>query len=216
MDASYTNETKPAETELFFSLRIDEALEEARALVQALESARPSLKIFCSGVTQTDAGENLQAKIADAIDAARLAVVFGTRTYAKETLLEPGWVGGYSTYEECMFLKSEGRPFFPLRMCDKLENPRIRLALCGVYKWFDWRPLAAPQTRDGAAVSAAVSIPEGLVEALLCALDRISPAHAAPPSLPPPSTKHYLLHVHPPELELDYPRDLFGKCGGAM
>ena len=175
---------------IFFSLRLAEALPAARLLVAALEEARPELqgRIFCSGVTKARAGENLQKKIANALDTAGLVVIFGTTTYGKESELEPG---GHSTYEELMFTKSESKPFFLIRMCEKIETATVRLTLGGAYKQVEW---PVPPNRD---LDAAVPIPTGLVDALLEAVNHFSHARAPAASAPSASpVKHRILHLH--------------------
>ena len=67
-----------------------------------------------------------------------------------------------------MFTKSENKPFFLLRMCEKIENATVRLTLPGAYKWVEWR---VPQNRNGGT---AAPIPDGLVDALLEAFDCIT------------------------------------------
>ena len=90
-----------------------------------------------------------------------------------------------------MFTKSDSKPFFLIRMCEKIETATVRLTLGGAYKRVEW---PVPPNRD---LDAAVPIPTGLVDALLEAVNHFSHARA-PASAPSASpVKHRILHLHP-------------------
>ena len=106
--------------DIFISFRFGEAHAEALALRQALEAR--NLRVFLSGASP---GDDLQDKIAGALDSCRMAVILASKTYGCETN------GLFDTGAEMNFIRSHRKPFVLIRMIqfgEDWELPKTKMA----------------------------------------------------------------------------------------
>jgi hypothetical protein len=111
----------PKAYDIFFSLRLNESMEEAKELKAIIERTRPGVKCFLSGDNPN--GADLGRIISTALANAKMAIIMGSETYGKKT------ESNFSTYEEMHFILSEKKPMFLLKMCEEWEEPQTRLMM---------------------------------------------------------------------------------------
>jgi len=115
--------------DIFFSLRLNEAMDEAEELKAAIERARPQVTCFLSGGNPNSA--NLGLLIPTALANAKMAIVMGSQTYGKKT------ASNFSTFEEMQYILSKQKPMFLLKMCHTWEEPQAEVML-GSRKYKQW------------------------------------------------------------------------------
>ena len=131
--------------DVFISLRFGEAHAEALRLKRELEDRE--LTVFISDV---NAGANLHHIIADALAGCRLAVLLASATYGRATT-------SFSTRQELACILTTRKPFYLIKMCDRWEEPMVRLAFGDMVMFKCWVP--------------GESMPEDLVQGIVNTLD---------------------------------------------
>jgi len=115
--------------DVFISFRYEEAEAEAVALKAALEAR--GLSVF---LCDEPNGADLHSVIADALGRARLTVMLATKTYCLRTT-------SFSSYNECLFVVSQRRPFCIVRMLHAGETWLNAFALAvPTNRWSEWIP----------------------------------------------------------------------------
>eukprot|EP00730_Choanoeca_flexa_P006681 TRINITY_DN12203_c2_g4_i14.p1 TRINITY_DN12203_c2_g4~~TRINITY_DN12203_c2_g4_i14.p1 ORF type:complete len:269 (+),score=69.00 TRINITY_DN12203_c2_g4_i14:111-809(+) len=123
--------------DIFISLRFGEALPAAEALKAKLEAK--GVSVFLCAVA---AGGNLYREIASNIDACRLVVILGTKTYGKDTGI------GFCTANELEFIISENKEIFLVKMCDRFDEPTTRMTLGRHIMHHPWMPATEAEQRQ--------------------------------------------------------------------
>ena len=143
--------------DVFISFRFGEAKAEALALRKALEARNVS--VFLSGASP---GDDLQDKIAVALDNCRMAVILASKTYGTETN------GLFDTGAEMNFVRSHQKPFVLVRMIDFGEDwalSRTKMAFPLSLMQILWLP--------------GTPMPDDLVDVILKKLAKVSRAKLA-------------------------------------
>ena len=119
--------------DIFFSLRLEESMDEAKELKAMIERTRPDIKCFLSGGNPNSA--DLCMIISNALVNAKLAIVMGTKTYGKKT------ESNFSTYEEIQLIlkkhDAKKKAMFLLKMCKEWEEPQTQVMM-GSRKYRPW------------------------------------------------------------------------------
>jgi hypothetical protein len=127
--ANVNSSCNNAGSDIFISLRYEEAEDKAMQLKRALQAHGVSVYI-----NNSEAGKNLMDEIAENIQNCKLPVLMVTETYGKATT-------AFSTSQELDFILTlkgeENKDFFPIKMCEKWKIPKTRMALANV-KWEPW------------------------------------------------------------------------------
>jgi hypothetical protein len=116
----------------FLSLSFLEAIEEARAVKTALE--KRGLRVFLCNMPE---GESMQREVEYALHHSTLFVIFGTKTYGKET----GSV--VCTYVELANIIENKYNFFLIRMCDVYDEDTAKTHLHPDIMAAMWTPKTA-------------------------------------------------------------------------
>ena len=115
--------------EIFISFRFGEAMTEGLALKKALES-RGARVFLCS----EKPGADVKEVIVENIDACRLAVIMGSRTYGSKGTTK------FSTREELNFIIEEEKPRYLVKMCDRFDDAMARFSLGKTVLYKLWIP----------------------------------------------------------------------------
>mmetsp|Transcript_42245 Transcript_42245/g.108783 ORF Transcript_42245/g.108783 Transcript_42245/m.108783 type:complete len:478 (-) Transcript_42245:502-1935(-) len=118
---------KMTEESVFISLRFGEAMEEAKILKRELQS-RGHDAYIC----EVAPGEDIQRVVIRRLDAAKMVIILGTRTYGMEGTVK------FSTKEELDFIRNEDKPFFLIKMCDRFDDPETRFKLTSAVSYIQW------------------------------------------------------------------------------
>ncbi|EGD77003.1 hypothetical protein PTSG_12575 [Salpingoeca rosetta] len=146
---------------VFISLRFGEAGHAGKLLKRELEQVH-GLDVFLCDV---EPGGNMGKEIITNLAACDLAVIMGTKTYGKET------PSTFSTFQELDFIKNERKPFFFIKMCERLEESFARFHLPDSISYFPW----IPASRDPESMS----LPPDLAPAIVDKLSHISTSSGA-------------------------------------
>ena len=130
---SRTKEKASDAYDIFFSLRLEESMDEAKELKAMIERTRPDIKCFLSGGNPNSA--DLCMIISKALVNAKLAIIMGTKTYGKKT------ESNFSTYEEIQLIlkkhDAKKKAMFLLKMCKEWEVPQTQVMM-GSRKYRMW------------------------------------------------------------------------------
>ncbi|EGD76947.1 hypothetical protein PTSG_07288 [Salpingoeca rosetta] len=146
---------------VFISLRFGEAGHAGKLLQRELEQVH-GLDVFLCDVKP---GGNMEEEIITALAVCDLAVIMGTKTYGKKT------PSTFSTFEELRFITTERKPFFFIKMCERLEESFARFHLPDSISFFQW----IPASRDPESMS----LPHDLAPAIVDKLTHISTSSSA-------------------------------------
>jgi hypothetical protein len=102
--------------DIFFSLRLNESMDEAEKLKAMIERTRPDVKCFLSGRGRNPNGTNIGIAIPTALKNAKMAIIMGSKTYGKKT------ESNCSTFEEMHYILRKKKPMFLLKMCEEWEE----------------------------------------------------------------------------------------------
>ena len=127
--ASIADDESSGKCDIFISLRYAEAEKYARQIVNGLKEKEPSINTI---IIDAEVGENIAEKVANSIDESKLCLIMGSKTYGQET------ASTFSTYEELEYIKSEKKPIFLVKMCERFEVPTTRLKLNNSISFFYW------------------------------------------------------------------------------
>ena len=105
---------------VFISFRIDESLDEARALAQRL--AGINVEAFLSQ-DDLEKSTDWREEIANSLDACEVFVVLGTETYGAPGSTTQG------TWEELLEAKDQQKAMFVIKMCVKFGLTKTRMEL---------------------------------------------------------------------------------------
>lgn len=85
-------------------------------------------------IINTEAGNNIETEVANALNECKLAVLFANEDYGEETSCD------YSTHGELVYIKENNKPFFLIKMCDSYKSPKTRLKLPNAILSTYWEP----------------------------------------------------------------------------
>jgi hypothetical protein len=120
---------------VFISFRMNEVMDEALQLKSKLEAFGVS-----TFVCDTQPGGNLLSDISHAISNCDLAVILGTETFGIETDVK------FSTLDELMHIRSERKPIFLIKMCDRFDSAEVRFCFPESTLYTEWPPHTAMPT----------------------------------------------------------------------
>eukprot|EP00730_Choanoeca_flexa_P006683 TRINITY_DN12203_c2_g4_i16.p1 TRINITY_DN12203_c2_g4~~TRINITY_DN12203_c2_g4_i16.p1 ORF type:complete len:269 (+),score=68.95 TRINITY_DN12203_c2_g4_i16:111-809(+) len=123
--------------DIFLSLRFGEALPAAEALKVKLQAK--GVSAFLCAVA---AGGDLVDEIVENIDACRLVVILGTKTYGKDTGV------GFCTKDELKFIIGEKKKIFLVKMCDRFDEAIARFRLGPHIMYHLWKPVSEAEQRQ--------------------------------------------------------------------
>ena len=119
----------PIAYDIFISLRLEEAKDEAKELKAMIERKRPDVRCFLSGDNPN--GEDLTDIISNALATSKMAIIMGSKTYGKKTKSH------YSTSHEMKFINNKEKPIFLLKMCEEWEENQF-IFMIGDRKFHRW------------------------------------------------------------------------------
>jgi fibronectin type 3 domain-containing protein len=82
----------------------------------------------------TQFGDDLLTEISHAIEDCELAVIMGSETFGEKT------DGYFSTLDELKAIKSEEKPIFLIKMCERFRYAETRYCFPKSFLYFLWQP----------------------------------------------------------------------------